>query len=315
MRDDDGCIHQGETLPATDFDGFVGASPVMQAVYARIRRAAASDAPVFISGETGTGKELAAESLHRHGRRASGPLVTVNCAALPVDLIESEIFGHRRGAFTGAAFDYAGALARAEGGTLFLDEITEMPARLQAKLLRVVETRSYAPLGDARMSQADLRIVAASNRDLPDALKGGHLRPDLYHRLGALTLHLPPLRARDAADILHVARYLLAVIWREEGRPGPPPALDAARIAGKSWPGNIRQLQNALRQLVVFGDDSGLQPDADNEVTPLSLAEMERRHIDAMVAQCGGNLAAAARVLGVDVSTLHRKRKRGATAP
>lgn len=301
-----------------DYAGFIGRSAVMQQVYRGIAAAAPLSYPVFISGETGTGKDLTARALHNHSGRAAQPFIVLNCAALPRDLVESEIFGHRRGAFTGAAQDHTGAVARAEGGTLFLDEITEMPAALQAKLLRVVETGVYTPLGESRERQAQVRILAASNRPLADARRDGLLREDLYHRLAGIEIALPPLRLRGAGDIDLLCTFFLEKIAAQSGL-SLPAVTDAARarFSAHAWPGNLRQLENTLRQIMVLQrpcviDDHHLPAEETPVATAMeTLAAAEARLIGETITRHRGNLAAAARTLGIDVSTLHRKRRRG----
>lgn len=309
-------------MPAPyDFFEFVGQSAVMQRLYALIAASAADHAPVFISGETGTGKDVTARALHALSPRRTRPFVTVNCAALPRDLIESELFGHRRGAFTGALADQAGAFARADGGCLFLDEVSEMPPALQAKLLRAVETGSYAPLGAGQEYRADVRVIAASNRPPQQALADGYLRADLYYRLAGIELQLPPLRARGAADIERLCHYYLARLCPPQIYAQGAPALsEAARawLCAHPWPGNLRQLENTLRQAVVLHRPAVIEPqhlpERDREAAadaPLeTLAAQESRLIAQAIAQHGGNLTAAARALGIDVSTLHRRKKR-----
>lgn len=302
-----------------DFDAFVGVSTTMQNLYAMITSAAVMDCNVLISGETGTGKDLTARSLHSQSRRTHKPFVSLNCAALTRELVDSELFGHRRGAFTGATHDYIGVLARASGGTLFLDEITELPAHLQAKLLHVVETGHYRRLGDTRDYRADVRIIAATNRDTDVARAQGMLRDDLYHRLCALHLTLPPLRTRGGEDIVRLAHYLL------QGMGVMAPPLDESAknwLSAQPWHGNVRELSNTLRHAVAFSAHQGVlsahhfHTAATSPTTAAStlfvttLQDMERATIEQAIHMHQGNLSAAARALGIDVSTLHRKRKR-----
>lgn len=302
-----------------DFDSFVGTSPIMQRLYAMLERAGPSDAPVLLTGPTGSGKELAALSLHRRSRRAAAPLLTLNCAALPHDMIESELFGYRRGAFTGAVSDHPGLLGRVAGGTLFLDEISEMPVVLQAKLLRALENGTYTPLGDTRERQADMRIIAASNREPTHAMHDGHLRPDLYYRLAGLHIALPSLKARGRGDIQRLAQFLLGKICRAHNKDTFPTLTPAALdwLSQQSLPGNIRELENMLRHAVILQEADRIEVHhlstfsaALADLTaPLTLAAAERQHIENAIQICDGNLTAAARRLDIDVSTLHRKRK------
>ena len=259
------------------FYGFIGVSPVMQAVYRTIESVAASKASVFITGESGTGKELAAEAVHRASPRRARQFVALNCGAIPRDLLESEIFGHVKGAFTGAANDRTGAAKLADGGTLFLDEIGEMPLDMQVKLLRFVQTGTFQPVGSSRTERVDVRFVCATNRDPMLEVQEGRFREDLFYRLYVVPIELPPLRARGD-DVLLIARHFLAQYVREEGRhlrpnSAPDPARgglsptyarqEARQFRGfspdaemllmrYSWPGNVRQLQNVIRNIVVL---------------------------------------------------------------
>ncbi|MBL6456459.1 sigma-54-dependent Fis family transcriptional regulator [Belnapia sp. T6] len=234
------------------FMGFIGASPAMQAVYRTIENVAASRANIFITGESGTGKELAAEAVHKASPRAGKPFVALNCGAIPRDLLESEIFGHVKGAFTGATETRLGAAKQADGGTLFLDEIGEMPLEMQVKLLRFVQTGSFQPVGGSRPEKVDVRFVCATNRDPLAEVEAGRFREDLYYRLYVVPIELPPLRARGQ-DVLLIARAFLTQFSREERkrfRSFTPEAEGA--ILAYPWPGNVRQLQNVVRNVVVL---------------------------------------------------------------
>jgi two-component system repressor protein LuxO len=236
------------------FMGFIGASAPMQAVYRTIESVAASRANVFITGESGTGKELAAEAVHRTSPRARKPFVALNCAAIPRDLLESEIFGHVKGAFTGATETRPGAAKQADGGTLFLDEIGEMPPEMQVKLLRFVQTGTLQPVGGSRTERVDVRIVSATNRDPWAEVEAGRFREDLYYRLYVVPLEMPPLRDREG-DVTLIARHFLAAFAREEGKRFRGFSMEAeAALAGYAWPGNVRQLQNVVRNIVVLQD-------------------------------------------------------------
>ncbi|MEI9986283.1 MAG: sigma-54 dependent transcriptional regulator [Aliidongia sp.] len=236
------------------FEGFIGADLSMQAVYRMIEQAARSKATVFITGESGTGKELCAEAIHRRSDRRSRRFVALNCGAIPKDLMESEIFGHVKGSFTGATADREGAAARADGGTLFLDEIGEMAPGLQVKLLRFLQTGAIQRVGSDRTATVDVRIVCATNRDPMAEVAAGRFREDLYYRLYVIPLHLPPLRERGG-DIVKLARYFLTQFAEEEGRSfaGFAPEAEAV-LAAYFWPGNVRELQNAIRNIVVLND-------------------------------------------------------------
>lgn len=316
------------------FCDFIGASPAMQIVYHVLENAAQSRAPVFITGESGTGKELAARAIHTLSPRRAKVFEALNCAAVPGNLLESEIFGHARGAFTGAISRYVGAAERAQDGTLFLDELPEMQPEMQSKLLRFTQSGSFRPLGAARESTVDVRFVCATNRDPLQAVADGVLREDLYYRLNVISLHLPPLRERGD-DILLIASHFLTRMAQEEKKRFTCLSTDAADyLLHETWPGNIRQLQNVLRRAVVMNDGEVLtadmlprqkmmpvsgvysegagrmetaHPAASSANRASSLRDMERRMIEKTISDCGGNISAAARQLGVNPSTLHRK--------
>ncbi|HRJ60039.1 MAG TPA: sigma-54 dependent transcriptional regulator [Azospirillaceae bacterium] len=236
------------------YHGFVGSSLSMQGVYRIVDNAASSKATVFITGESGTGKEVCAEAIHRQSPRRDKPFIAINCGAIPKDLMESEIFGHTKGAFTGAVSDRAGAAARADGGTLFLDEICELEANLQTKLLRFLQTGSFTPVGGSRLEKVDLRILCATNRDPLKEVEEGRFREDLYYRLHVVPIHLPPLRERED-DVLEIARHYLATYAEEEGKHFKGFNVEAEHIVRfYHWPGNVRQLQNVIRNVVVLND-------------------------------------------------------------
>ena len=241
-------------LGRKSFVGFVGASTKMRAVYDILQGVAASKASVFITGESGTGKELAAEALHKMSPRASKSFVALNCGAIPRDLLESEVFGHIKGAFTGATADRVGAAKLANGGTLFLDEIGEMPLEMQVKLLRFVQTGTFSPVGTSKLEKVDVRFVCATNRDPLLEVEAGRFREDLYYRLYVVPVELPPLREREA-DVLLIAKHFLAQFSAEEHRgfQGFSPDAEALLMA-YHWPGNVRQLQNVVRNIVVLHD-------------------------------------------------------------
>ena len=314
--------------PAADFAGFIGRSPAMDAVYEQIRRIAPSRAPVFITGESGTGKEVCAEAMHSFSGAAGRPFVALNCSAIPRDLMESEIFGHMRGAFTGAVEQRAGAAELADGGTLFLDEIAEMDLGLQAKLLRFVQTGTFRRVGGTELKRVEVRIVAATNRDPLAEAEAGRFRADLLYRLNVLPIHLPPLRDRRA-DIPALAEAFLARYGAEEGRHFA--GFDgeaAARLCRHPWPGNVRELQNVVRRIAVLHSGGTVTP----AMLPASLAgkgtgaaapaaaepgrpailpfrEQERQIIEAAIAAFDGNIPRAAGALELSPSTLYRKRQ------
>ena len=257
-----------EELHRDKFVSFVGRSPAMQTVYQTLQNAAASDATAFVRGESGTGKELCAEALHKLSGRKSGPLVTLNCAAIPRDLLESEIFGHVKGAFTGATRDRKGAAQRAHGGTLFLDEICEMDLSLQSKLLRFLQERTVQRVGDDVVQSTDVRIVCATNRDPMAEVRAGRFREDLFYRLHVVPIVLPPLRDRGD-DVLLIANHFLELFSAEDGKSFAGFAHDAEMaLMAYHWPGNVRQLQNLVRNTVVM-NTGGL---IDRTMLPVELA-------------------------------------------
>lgn len=312
-------------LPGAAAEGeIIGPSAAMREVEKLIGRLADRDVTVLITGETGTGKEVVARAIHRFGRRRAGPFVAVNCAAIPPDLLESELFGHERGAFTGAHAARAGAFRDAEGGTIFLDEIGDMGLALQAKLLRVLETREVTPVG-GRGVRIDVRIICATHRDLAAEVAAGRFREDLYFRLNVVPVHLPPLRER-LADILPLAEHFLAPFGKRLD------AQAAARLLAHSWPGNVRELRNAMERVAALDPapvitaaslaflDEGVQ--AGRREGGLSLegllamplaeavAALEREMIRRALAASQGNRAEAARRLGIHRPLLYEKLRR-----
>ncbi|WP_233712954.1 sigma-54-dependent transcriptional regulator [Amaricoccus solimangrovi] len=327
---------------AEGFEGFIGGSASMREIYRMVRAIGRSTATVFITGESGTGKEVCARAIHAVSSRARNPFVPLNCAAIPRDLLESEVFGHLRGAFTGALSDKPGAAAVADGGTLFLDEICEMDLSLQTKLLRFLQTSTIQPVGAPRPTQVDVRIVCATNRDPAEEVRRGRFREDLYYRLHVVPIHMPPLRARPE-DILDIARASLASFSREEGRGFTGFTAEAERaLTERPWPGNVRQLLNVIRNVVVLHDGALVRPEMlPGEIAPLPLApeatnvatlpaqaprapegelrglvepligrplaDVERELIEATIAACGGSIPRAARMLELSPSTIYRK--------
>jgi DNA-binding NtrC family response regulator len=307
---------------ATRFGELLGESARMREVFGILERVAPTGVTVLIRGETGTGKELVARALHAGSSRRGGPLVVFDCGAVPPNLMESELFGHERGAFTGATAPRTGALEQAHGGTLFLDEVGELSPELQPKLLRVLETREVKRVGGNRMARVDIRLVAATHRDLPAEVRSGRFREDLYFRLAVVSLELPPLRDRPG-DIPLLADHFLRTLGAELGL-GPPPPLSPealARLRTHSWPGNVRELRNALQAALAMGGGRPITPaelvfpGAPASPPPpasgaSSLADVERATIAETLRATGGNRKQAARVLGIAVSTLHEKIKR-----
>lgn len=244
----------GPERTASGYEGILGESLAMQAIYRIIESAAPSKASVFVTGESGAGKELCAAAIHKRSPRADRPFIAINCGAIPHDLMESEIFGHVKGAFTGATADRVGAAARADGGTLFLDELGEMPLELQVKLLRFVQTSGFTKVGGAKLEAVDVRFVAATNRDPLAEVKAGRFREDLYYRLHVIPIHMPALRDRGE-DVMLLARAFLRDMSAEEGRRFGGFTAEAERmLLDYPWPGNVRELQNVIRNLVVLND-------------------------------------------------------------
>jgi len=297
------------------FGRVIGACDSMKEIYKRIRKVATTDVAVLITGETGTGKELVAREIHENSRRARGPFVVINCGAIPENLLESELFGHVRGAFTGAVATKLGKFQAANEGTLFLDEIGEMPALLQVKILRALQEHVVMKVGDTKPERVDIRVLAATNRVLEEEIKAGRFRDDLYYRLNVVQLHLPPLRERGD-DLPIIAKYLLGKTAKEQGRTlqGFSKACLAA-IRVYPWPGNIRQLENRIKKAVVLSDgplisaeDMDLRAEDVEEILPLAdaRARFETRYIQEVLDRCGQNRTQTARVLGVDPRTIFR---------
>jgi DNA-binding NtrC family response regulator len=302
------------------FPGMVGSSAAMARLYPLLERLAQTDASILITGESGTGKEVVARALHDRGARRAGPFVAINCAALPEALLESELFGHTRGAFTDAKMANPGLFVGADGGTLFLDEIGDLPRGLQPKFLRAIEQRVVRPVGGTSEVAVDVRVIAATNRDLETMIEEGQFREDLYYRLAVVTLGLPPLRAREN-DVLLLAQHFIDELAPSVGRQveGVSRAA-AARLLAYSWPGNVRELRNCIeRALVVTSHDRIVPEDLPERVrahdpTPepapgpiAPLEDMERMYILRVLAAVGGNKSVAAETLGLNRKTLYRK--------
>jgi transcriptional regulator with PAS, ATPase and Fis domain len=311
---------------ANGFGELVGSSPAMQRVYALLARVADSESSVLITGESGTGKELVARALHHSSPRHGGPFVAINCAAMPESLLESELFGHEKGAFTDARSARAGLFVQATGGTLFLDEIGDLPLALQPKLLRALQERQVRPVGGRKEVPFDVRIVAATNRDLETAIDEGRFREDLYFRIDVIEVALPPLRARGN-DVLALAQNFL-VRFSEKAGKGVVGLMTpvAKHLIDYDWPGNVRELHNVIERAVALATHDHITVDDLPEKVlrvkkprvPLpidaedlvSLEEMERRYIHHVLEASGGSRTVAARTLGLDRSTLWRKLER-----
>ncbi|MCK6457659.1 MAG: sigma-54 dependent transcriptional regulator [Phycisphaerae bacterium] len=299
--------------------GIIGESEAMRAVFRLIRKAAASTATVLISGESGTGKELVARDIHYLGPRAAEPFVPVNCGGIPETLLESELFGHVKGAFTGALETRAGFFQTAEGGTIFLDEISETTPAMQVKLLRALNDREVCMVGATRTQRVDVRIAAATNKDLAGLVRTGQFREDLYFRLNVIPIRLPPLRERGD-DILLLIRRFAAHYAAQSGRATPEFSARAlASLRGYPWPGNVRELQNVVQRLVVMNEGDTIEvadlPDLmrfsalRSSGLDRTLADVEAEHIRRVLESVGGNKTRAAGILGIDRKTLREKLK------
>ncbi len=324
--------HTAEGPPAPPAAGpesmIIGSDPAIVEVYKSVARAAPTPVPVLLRGETGTGKELAARALHRFGRRPDGPFVAINCGAIPATLLESELFGHRRGAFTNADRDHRGAIESARGGTVLLDEVGELPAGLQVKLLRFLQEGEIRPLGADGPVAVETRVVAATHRDLRREIAAGRFREDFFFRLAAYVIELPPLRCRTG-DLPALIEHFRRRAERYLGVgpiPGPTDAtLEVLRR--HPWPGNVRELENLVQRVAI---DLGSLAEADRVETLLephdredpssppaagigddmTLEELERRHIEAVLLRCDGNRTRAAAILGIERKSLYRKAER-----
>jgi two-component system NtrC family response regulator len=302
-------------LQADTFEGMLGTSPKMQSVFSTIRKVATSDAPVLVLGESGTGKEMVALGIHRRSPRTSGPFVAINCSAIPESLLESELFGHEKGSFTGAHVQRKGRIETAAGGTLFLDEIGELPALLQVKLLRFLQEGTIERVGGRQEIHVDTRVVAATNVDLEKAIAQEKFREDLYYRLAVVVIHLPALREREN-DIQLVAQEFLRRAAAKSGKEGLAFGPDALRALMKhSWPGNVRELENRVKRAVIMADGKRLSP-ADLELgaivgghshTTLREAReaLERELVLRALSRSGGKIAPAAIELGISRPTMY----------
>jgi DNA-binding NtrC family response regulator len=329
-------VAEQKTVPAegkaTHLQDIVGKSPVMLDVYKLVARVAGSTATVLVEGESGTGKELVARSIHTHSPRANAPFVPVNCTALTESLLESELFGHARGAFTGAVSSKRGLFEAANGGTLFLDEIGDMGPKMQAQLLRTLQDGEVRPVGGSESIRVDVRLVCATNKDLEDEVKAGRFREDLYFRINVVTVHLPPLRDRPE-DIPSLVAHFLNKTARRERREAAAMSPEALRLlSGYSWPGNVRELENAIERAVAVAKGNVVLPsDLPPEVGGSAalgvpggvsvtdggiiadrptLGELERRYIQLVLGECAGNKKKAAEKLGIDRRTLYRALER-----
>jgi two-component system, NtrC family, response regulator AtoC len=312
---------RGELRTLGRFGKLLGVSPVMQRVYDQIARVAPTAATVLITGESGTGKEMVAQTIHQLSRRKKQPFLAVNCGAISPQLIESEMFGHEKGSFTGASRQHRGYFERAHGGTLFLDEITEMPLELQVKLLRVLESGTFSRVGSDDVLEGDVRIIAASNRVPMEAVASGKLREDLHYRLEVFPLHVPSLRDRRE-DIEILSNHFLAELNKTEGleKVFAPDAINVLRAY--SWPGNVRELRNVVQRSYIMAEDETIdsrdlpqdlgsqKQDTGpylNVAVGATIADVERRLIFATLDQCGGTKEKAAEMLGISLKTLYNR--------
>jgi DNA-binding NtrC family response regulator len=314
----------GRELATSPPFGLIGESEPMRQVFDSILKAAGATATVLITGESGTGKELVARAIHYRSPRAASPFVPVNCGGIPQELLESELFGHLKGAFTGAIETRAGFFQTAEGGTIFLDEISEMPLPMQVKLLRVLQDREVRMVGSTRAKTIDVRILAATNKDLAGLVEKGAFREDLFYRINVITIALPPLRSRGD-DVLLLTQHFVKKFSKEFGKPVPQISERALEVLKNyPWPGNARELENIIQRLAVMTDGDIIDvPDlpplmrfsALREVgLKRTLAEVEAEYIQNVLASVGGNKSRAAEILGIDRKTL-RKRLQGPAAP
>jgi DNA-binding NtrC family response regulator len=318
-----GCAKADQAVPA--HKGLIGRSDGMREVFIAIGKASSASATVLITGESGTGKELAARAIHYSSVRSSAPFVPVNCGGIPEGLLESELFGHVKGAFTGATESRAGFFHAADGGTIFLDEISDMSLAMQVKLLRVLQDKEVCMVGSNRTRKVDVKILAATNKDLQGLVKKGLFREDLFYRLNVITIIIPPLRERGD-DILLLAHHFLTQFAAESGKGTPGFSNEALQsLRSYNWPGNVRELENVIQRLVVMTDGDLIEvPDLPslmrfsalrNTGFTRTLAEVENEYISNVLASVDGNKTRAAEILGIDRKTLREKLKRAEQAP
>ena len=304
-------------IPPATFDAILGESEAIKRAVDLARKVAPTDVPVLITGQTGTGKEVFAQAIHRASARAGKDIVAVNCSAFSKELLESEMFGYRAGAFTGAVKDKKGLFAQADGGTIFLDEIGEMAVELQAKLLRVLESGEYMVVGDTKPSRTDVRVIAATNRDLSREIAEGNFREDLYYRLSVFSIHLPALDERRRDIPLLVDYFVRQFSEKLSGRKIKPGADFLSALCAREWKGNIRELRNVVEHSIIVSSSDELQVEdlpvdmqagsRDNQESELDMASVEKRHISKVLGYTGGNKTEAARLLKIGLTTLYRK--------
>jgi two-component system, NtrC family, response regulator AtoC len=321
VRDSTVGAELAETMPSTEI---IGATTKMVEIYKKVAKVARIDAPVLVVGESGSGKELVARAIHANSARSSSPFMVINCGALPETLLESELYGHERGSFTGATGSRKGLLEGAAGGTLFLDEISETSLSFQVKLLRVIQEHEIRRVGSNETIEVDIRLVTATNRDLREMVRTNRFREDLFHRLNVFTIALPPLRDRTP-DIPLLASYFLKTFSEKHGKTVRLAADAVEAMKRYSWPGNVRELKNMLERTITFNDTGVIQVDelefgdvedvkaavgASGGSSIGSLDQMERDHIIKVLKETGGNKKKAAEILGIERRTLYNKAKR-----
>ncbi len=306
------------------FDNLIGESPAMEELFSKLSRIADSEASLLITGESGSGKELTAKAVHLHSRRKNQPLITINCAAMPSQLLESELFGHKKGAFTDAKDHRKGLFLEADQGTLFLDEVGEIPLELQPKLLRALEERVVRPVGGTTERHFDVRIIAATNRDLESSVEDGLFREDLYYRLNVIQIEMPPLRSRGSDILLLARKFITHFSSKQEKAITGLADTTSEKLLEYNWPGNVRELRNAIEHAVALTNYEKIVPDdlpekirlfrnnyillgAEDPMELISMEEMERRYIMHVLKRSGGNRTLTARILQVDRKTLYRK--------
>jgi DNA-binding NtrC family response regulator len=313
-----------EAAGSSEVAGIIGSSRIMKSIHQVIHRVGGTDAPVVIQGETGVGKELVARAIHEASPNGKGPFVAINCAAIPATLIESELFGHARGAFTDAKVGRTGLFVQANGGTIFLDEISELPLEMQPKLLRALQQRAVRPVGSNQEARFEARLVAASNRDLEEEVDAGRFRADLYYRINVVRIVVPPLRDREG-DVLELAQHFLSQHGVRSGKPSARLSPEvAAKLMAYAWPGNVRELENCVARGVAFArfeelvvddlpekikayDEKRFVASANDEMELMSVAELERRYIQRVLTLFDGDKTRAARSLGIDRRSLEAK--------
>jgi DNA-binding NtrC family response regulator len=307
-----------DTLPNTEM---IGATPKMVEIYKKIAKIARTESPVLVVGDSGAGKELVARAVHAHSDRGTSPFIVVNCGALPETLLESELYGHERGSFTGATGARKGLLESASGGTVFLDEITETSLSFQVKLLRVIQEREIRRVGSNDTVRVNIRLIAATNRDLREMVRTNRFREDLFHRLNVFTIALPSLKERPE-DIPLLASYFIKMFTEKHGKTVRLAAGTVEALKRYSWPGNVRELKNMLERTITFNDTGVIQADELDFAEPEgaaqaapdgpngSLDQMEKEHIIRVLRETGGNKKRAAEILGIERRTLYNKAKR-----